>query len=745
MKSEKSNYFYRESFIKTSVFVVGFSSVFAQSLFLRELIVSFYGNELAAGIILSSWLLWTGCGSFLFSRYKSVTFNTFLNYQVIFSVLLLVELVLIRHLRDILHFSPGEVIPPFPMFIAGFFSLAPFAVINGALFSAAVGLLSLDMSQRSAGVVYSIDALGDMAGGILFSFFFVFLVSPLENILILLALNIMVISLGSIKSSNVVRKFFLAVLAGVVIVLGVNSRKLEWWLRRHQWRGFNLVDSKSSLYGDFDITEYGGSFSLYENGVLGFSFPAVMESEETVHFSCLESNKVERILVVGEAVKGLLYELLKYPVKEVVYLEMAPDLVRFVKKYLPRRDREALSDKRVRVLNMEARRFFNTYKGKKFDVVILNTPPPYTLYLNRFYTFEFFCKVKSFMNEGGVFSFVLPSKESYLPPELRGFTASVYYTLMRVFPYVVLVPGDKLRFIASSVGDFLTYSPDVLAQRMEEYGVGAKFVNKYYFQSRLLPWHIHDVTRILQETRKVRLNYDFFPVTYYYGMGFFSSHFRSHIRNVFVLLSHINPVFYLLLLTVTGILFLFLSPRGVVAFSVFGLGFAGMTSVILCIIGYQIVYGYVYHKIGLISASFMFGAALGANFSDRYCCKKDEVRLLRIMSLGASLYVLVLPIIFKFSPSTSLGMESMFLFLPVVMGMVTGVSFPVASRLYAGKTNSLLRGAGLLYALDLCGGAVAGLILSMVFIPLYGIFLSSGIISYLLFISWLLVMAKRNF
>ena len=42
--------------------LIGFTAVIAQVVLMRELLVVFYGNELALGVTLANWLLWTEIG-----------------------------------------------------------------------------------------------------------------------------------------------------------------------------------------------------------------------------------------------------------------------------------------------------------------------------------------------------------------------------------------------------------------------------------------------------------------------------------------------------------------------------------------------------------------------------------------------------------------------------------------------------------------------------------------------------------
>ena len=48
--------------------LIGFTSVIAQVVLMRELMVAFYGNEISLGLVLACWLLWTALGSGVFGR-----------------------------------------------------------------------------------------------------------------------------------------------------------------------------------------------------------------------------------------------------------------------------------------------------------------------------------------------------------------------------------------------------------------------------------------------------------------------------------------------------------------------------------------------------------------------------------------------------------------------------------------------------------------------------------------------------
>ena len=59
--------------LRLVISLFGFSSVIAQVMLMRELLVVFYGNELALGVMLANWLLWTALGAGLLGRWAMRT------------------------------------------------------------------------------------------------------------------------------------------------------------------------------------------------------------------------------------------------------------------------------------------------------------------------------------------------------------------------------------------------------------------------------------------------------------------------------------------------------------------------------------------------------------------------------------------------------------------------------------------------------------------------------------------------
>ena len=63
----------------------------------------------------------------------------------------------------------------------------------------------------------------------------------------------------------------------------------------------------------------------------------------------------------------------------------------------------------------------------------------------------------------------------------------------------------------------------------------------------------------------------------------------------------------------------------------------------------------------------------------------------------------------------------MFLSLSFISGFLTGSQFPLANKLYLRKSRNLSQTAGLLYASDLLGGWLGGILGAVVLLPVLGL------------------------
>ena len=163
-------------------------------------------------------------------------------------------------------------------------------------------------------------------------------------------------------------------------------------------------------------------------------------------------------------------------------------------------------------------------------------------------------------------------------------------------------------------------------------------------------------------------------------------------------------------------------------------GFAGIVLEIILIFSFQNVYGYIYERIGLIVALFMMGLALGGYLSNTVILKgqRDCSRVLMWIVMGVVSYSLILIPILRWFPATMSGSEALFMFLVVIPGLLTGMEFPVASKLYMEEAASASGGlptkaaemgftAGILDSVDHAGAFAGAILVGVVLLPVLGV------------------------
>ena len=223
--------------------------------------------------------------------------------------------------------------------------------------------------------------------------------------------------------------------------------------------------------------------------------------------------------MIGDYSPELPGEVLKHPgVSGVDCVQPDAQLTAFVEEVLPVSPGQISDNRRVRVLNMDPRRFTGK-AGIGYDVILLGGGEPVNAEMNRFYTVEFFSRVKSLMNPGGLFSFGVPAAPDIIGPRQAVLLKSLYATLREVFDNVVIVPGETVRFIASQAGAGVTSDPQVLIERMHARHLDLRYVRDFYLLDLFNPIRLAYMDSIVGEGPSAKLNRDFEPVCYLYGLG----------------------------------------------------------------------------------------------------------------------------------------------------------------------------------------------------------------------------------
>jgi len=728
----------RAGFLLAGV-LLGFSCMSSQIVLFREMMVSFYGNELSLGVMLSVWLFWEGVGSALANKIagkRSYSPQKLSLWYFLISVATLSTIILIRFSKQILGTAPAEIVGFFSMFIFAFIVMSFLCLCLGMTFVLNSKSWPFDESIIfSVNRVYLWESLGAGLGGFLVTFILIPNFSNFEMIEMLFALNFLFFVFLLTRDFKRWTKA-LVWMPVIFVIVGFSASKLDKSLDRfsasRMWRNLPLIYSTDTRYGNISVTRQYEQVTFYENGLMLFSYPDDFSAEEAVHFALLEHPCPRSLLLIGGGVGGGLSQALKYDSLKIDYVEIDPELIRTGEAYLPKEETRSLKNPWVRIHFMDGRLFVKEKLKQKdekpYDVIILNLPDPYTAQLNRFFTFEFFQMIRSILNEEGVFSFRVSSAENYISRELSLYLSSIYQTLKSSFGEVKILPGSNNILLASKKKGMLFDDWQIMIKRLRQRGISTRFVNENFLPDRLSSLRIDFLKNAFPQKVR-RTNFDLKPVCYFYNSILWSKQFRSLEKSLLLFLSHVRSGWFLgatiFVFSIFFLLCLLLGSRSsnLALAAIFVAGFTSILVEIIVVLSFQIFYGYIYSMIGLIFTLFMLGLVFGA-FVIQRVAKRGRV------SFKGLVFVQLLQVIFIFSvlvmiwsfAETSLSDVGIMLFLFLLItisGLLGGMEFTLANHLFLKKRTTLKAGTG--YSVDLLGASLSSILASAFLIPLLGI------------------------
>jgi spermidine synthase len=718
--------------VAAALAVIGLTSTIAQLVLMREMVATFYGNELLFGLVLMAWLAWVAAGAWGLARLPALRragTRAFAAGLALAGVLLPVQIALVRGARLGLGVTRGALVEFGPMVVTVVLILCPLCLLVGLLFTSGARLTV--ERGGTAGQAYIWESVGAVVGGALFGFFFIHYLDPFQTALLVVVLDL-AISLQLLKPQTSSFTSLILVLApcSLALVALPIGRSLDDATLRWQWP--NLVFAADSPYGRLTIEESAGQRIFFQDGLLAFETQGTF-AEQVVHFPLLAHPDPRRVLLIGGGVAGDLREILKQPVASVTYVELDPLLIKAAQAYLPPEDSAALADRRVTLALADGRQYVRQCSESKqclFDAVILDLPEPATGTVNRFYTREFFAQVRTILSPGGILALALPSAENYWSPELARRNGSIYHTLQAIFPNLLVLPGEHDLFLASDSA--LESDPAVLAQRLTERGIETRQVTPAYVRYVFTTDRFARGRQELEANTGVRLNSDLRPICYYYDLALWLSRFYPNLRGVFESASLVNLWWVVVPLAFIAWLARW-QRRWAVPIAIACIGLSQMTLEMVTLFGFQVTYGYVYAEVSLIVTAFMAGLVLGGTMSNRLlarwssivegqgcseCSRKARQTLIILQaSVAVCSGVLLLILLAPFHPTAVV-----FLLFALLAGCLTGMAFPLAVAAHpASVGGEASHGVGMLYGADLVGGCLGAASSAVFLVPVLGI------------------------
>jgi spermidine synthase len=737
--------------------LIGFTATIAQIILMRELMVVFYGNEISLGVMLASWLLWTALGSHLLGQFATRSSNPVrlvAGFQVLLALILPTTILAVRASRSFLHAVSGEVLGPGPMLLTSLVTLSCFCAVSGCLFVAGSRLHAHELSSSSARAtssVYLLEAAGSALGGVLASLMLIRWLNSIEVALLGGLLNLLAAASLTIRRLAMRLTVSAILVAGVGLAVFPGGRQLEVRSLARLWPGFQLVATRNSVYGNLAVVETKGSRSLFENGLLMFNAPDVPAAEEAVHYALLQHPSPKSLLLIGGGAGGSLLQALQHPsLERVDYVELDPAVLDLAEQHFSEQWSAARADARVHVHHADGRLFLKS-TARIFDVIVVNLPPPQTAQLNRFYTVEFFRETAEKLSGSGIFSFQLPAAEEYISPELGDFLRCINQSLHEVFPVVTAIPGQTVHFFAAKRAGVLAVDYQELLSRLRSRHIQTSYVREYYIPFRMMPDRMLDLERQIQPRAETTANRDLAPIAYYFDIALWSTQFNRGYRQIFMSMARIS--FGRLVVWAGGMLLIVAlivrrlprQARRIRASAGLCVAAAGLTSIsleVMLLLGFQAIYGYVYHQLAIVIAFFMVGMALGSGWSRKRTpsshvasTERRGLLILAELQILAAASALLLYVFFTslagIRSLTILLLVSQFLFpaLALLSGVLGGYEFVLATGIFFARSNSSPVRIGTLYALDLFGGCIGALALSAYLLPVVGFLKAAWLIA----------------
>jgi len=631
-------------------------------------------------------------------------------------------------------------------------------------------------NAASIGRVYIYESIGSLAGGITATFICLQYLNSFQTAIALALLNIVsaLLLLQFVSSKPVTTQLpkhktalytshFTIKMAAVALFLicvfafplgGIDA--LHNKSLRAQWRHYNVLDSRNSIYGNVTVLQRLEQMNIMANGVPVSTIPTpdIAFIEEFVHLALLSKPNPQKVLLVGGGIGGVLTEILKHPIQKVDYAELDPLIIRMTQQHAPSFTASNLNDPRVHIHYADGRYLIRT-SDEHYDVIFINLPDPSTLEINRFYTLEFYLMSKQRLKSDGILCFLLPGSMTYLSRELIDLNAAVLQTAKQVFPYLSVIPGDTNLALASLDETVIQNSADVLIQRMRDRSLQIRMLSdfhiRYKFDEMRRNWYDNEI----RNAGEMLLNLDFHPSALYYDLLFWNSIHSPAIAGIFRQLKSLRFSYVVIPTAMLfGILLLLQRYRltwqkSFIVLPIIATGFAGMGVDIVIVLAFQSLYGYIYHWIGILIAAFMVGLTLGGMWMTRRLnvAQQEDVvddynvflKLEWCIVLYTVVLIGVLYLLNRFQEYAFLfgTAQYILLFLNSLCGFFLGAEFPLANKLYLKHTRNYTETAGNLYAADILWSWVGALFVTILFIPLFGIFNTCLLILFINFCSLL--------
>jgi spermidine synthase len=707
-----------------TLFVLGFVSLFAQVVLLRELSVSFYGVEVAYVLALAAWMAGTAAGAACLGRARAQP-SAFESRPrraawlvALGGALAPLDVAWLRASRLLAGGVRGAYLPIEQQVLLLLAALVPLSFAFGVAFQWAVreGAASRGRLARA----YALETAGAAVAGAVATLAFRFGAQTLGMAVALAGLS--VAWLLSWDRGPLARAAGAGVLAAALTAAWL-SGPLDLWLTG--WNHPGLAASRDTPYGRVTLARAASQVSVFENDVLTADSESA-SGEELAHLVALQHPHPQRVLLLGGTAEGIDRELARHHPALLDQVEQDEAMVRAVRSLLPDRRTPSIADPRAWL------------RGHgRYDVIVVATAEPVSGQSNRFYTREFFDECARQLAPDGVVGFRLSTPANYLAPWAVLRAASVARALAGAFRFVDFLPGTTTIVIASASP---LPEPGTLVERLTARDLAARLVTPGYLRYLYADDRRREMHAVLGASAAPE-NRDVRPIAYLYSAAAWLSKFRpgligvgAHVPAPDVDKANVAPgsspapgarrsrsswlVACLLLVAVFAAARLRPAPRRAALAAAAGL--AGMILETLVLLLYQARQGVLFDDIGLLMTAFMGGSAVGAAAIGRTRANRwAGPALLVLLAAGSAVLA------WSVERGTGSSLVGAAALLAATGAVVAGLFGCAAATIREGQAASM----GRLYAADVLGGCLGCVAAGLALVPLAGLGASALVVS----------------
>ncbi|MFZ0033997.1 MAG: fused MFS/spermidine synthase [Sedimentisphaerales bacterium] len=294
----------------------------------------------------------------------------------------------------------------------------PLTFLFGAIFPIALLCYakSTDVTGTSVGILYTFNAVGNVAGSLFAGFLFISLLGSSKTVIMLglvnMVLGLILLWLEPHKSSGYKLKVLLIVPVTVLLALGLKDRDpfltvIERRIAQDASR-YEIYHNRETVDGTVTSFVKNGVKSLWINGY--GQTVLCTETKLMAHLPIILADKPKEMLVICFGMGTTARSASIYDDLNITCVELVPEVYKCF-GYYHSDAQKVISRPNIRFLANDGRNFL-LLSPNKYDVIIVDPSPPiYSAGTVNLYTREFFTLCKKHLTPGGVMCLWFPGRD----------------------------------------------------------------------------------------------------------------------------------------------------------------------------------------------------------------------------------------------------------------------------------------------------------------------------------------------